>query len=351
MLKRYVLLAVAVVCIAVPAVGLYASSRWSASTVPSSDVAVAGQREVTVSELNRLIAMRVHAAKVAGQQVPKAGSSAYQKEVVTPAVQQLVQKAQVQNIADEIGVSVTDKDVQVALDQAVTSAFGGSKAKFQAYLKRYGLTKAEVQDTLIRPQLLAQRVGQKLQPATPTRAAIAAYYKAHRSQFATPSQRQVSFILTGSAADAAKARAAVAGGGDWTKTAKQYAISPGPPSTGGSLTASKGQVEQNFNRVVFGSLRTGSLAAPVKVSAAYEQSSLAGKCHPDCYFLIRPTSAIKPGGTQSLSQASAQIAQTLAAQPNQKLVKLVSEQRKATRYNAAYAAAAKTQASSTAPTS
>src|SRR5690348_4121137 len=101
MMKRYVLLAVAVVCIAVPAVGLYASSRSSASTVPSSDVAIAGKREVTVSQLNRLVAMRMHTAKVSGQPVPKAGSSAYQKEVVTPAAQQLVQEAQVQNIADE----------------------------------------------------------------------------------------------------------------------------------------------------------------------------------------------------------------------------------------------------------
>jgi len=348
MKKRYVLLVVAVVCIAIPAVGLYASTRSSASTVPSSDVAIAGKREVTVSQLNQLIAMRVHAAKVSGQQVPKAGSKAYRTEVVNPAVQELVQEAQVQNIADQLGVKVSDKDVKVALSQAISSAFGGSNAKFQAYLKRYALTSSEVQQTLIRPQLLAQRVGAKLKKPTPTTAQIAAYYKAHRSTFSTPSQRQVSFILTGSAADAAKAHTAIAAGADWTKTAKSYAISPGPPSTGGSLTATKGQVEQNFNRVVFGSLETGKLAAPVKVSAAYEQSSLAGKCHPDCYFLIRPTSAIQAGHTQSLAEASAQIAQTLASQPNQQLVKLVAQQRKATRYSKAYAAAAVTQPASSA---
>lgn len=348
MMKRYVVLAVALVAIAVPAIALYASTRSSASTVPSTDVAIAGNREVTVSQLNELIAMRVHAAKVSGQKVPAASSSAYQKEVVIPAAQELVQEAQVQNMADQLGVKVTDRDVQVALNQAITSSFSGSKAKFQAYLKRYGLTRDQVQEMLIRPELLAQRVGSKLQTTTPTKAQIAAYYKAHRSNYTTPSQRQVSFILAGSAADAAKAHAALAGGADWTKTAKKYAISPGPPSTGGSLTASKGQVEQNFNRVVFGSLATGKLAAPVKVSASYEQSSLAGKCHPDCYFLIRPTSAITPGHNQSLSEASAQIAQTLESQPNTKLTTMVAEQRKQTRYNAVYAAAAKTQSSSTA---
>ena len=280
MMKRYVLLVLAVVCIAVPAVGLYASTRSSASTVPAGDVAIAGKREVTVSQLNRLIAMRVHAAKVSGQPVPKAGSSAYRTEVVNPAVQELVQEAQVQNIADQLGVKVTDKDVQAALSQAVQSAFGGSQAKFKAYLKRYALTSSEVQETLIRPAAAGAARRRQAAAADADQGQIAAYYKAHRSSFSTPSQRQVSFILTGSAADAAKAHAAIAGGADWTKTAKVYAISPGPPSTGGSLTASKGQVEPSFNRVVFGSLATGKLAAPVKVSAAYEQSSLAGKCHP-----------------------------------------------------------------------
>ena len=71
---------------------------------------------------------------------------------------------------------------------------------------------------------------------------------------------------------------------------------------------------------------------------------------PDCYFLIRPTSAIQAGRTQSLAEASAQIAQTLASQPNPQLAKLVSQQRKATRYGTAYAAAAVTQPASTATT-
>jgi hypothetical protein len=350
MMKRYVLLALAVVCIAVPAAGLYAASRSSATSVPSGDVAVAGKRAVTVAELNKLIDLRLKAAKVAGQPVPKKGSSAYQTQVVTPAVQELVQNAQVQNIADQLGVKVTDSDVQAALNRAITSSFGGSKAKFQAYLKKYGLTTNDARDMLIRPQLVAQSVGSKLQTATPTKAQIAAYYKAHRSQFSTPSQRQVNFILAGSAADAAKAHAAIAGGAAWTPTAKRYAIKPGPPATGGVFTASKGQVEQNFNRVVFGSLPTGKLAAPVKVSAAYEQSSLAGKCHPECYFVIKPTSAIQAGHTQALSQVSSQIAQTLAAQPNQRLVQLVAQQRQNTRYGKAYIAAASTQQSSTAQT-
>jgi len=350
MMKRSVLLVLAVLCIAVPALALYASSRSSATTVPSSDVAIAGNRTVTVADLNKLIALRLRAAKVSGQKVPKAGSATYRSEVVTPAVQQLVQEAQVQNIADELGITVTDKDVTTALNQAIASAFGGSQKKFQAYLTRYGLTSEDVRDTLIRPQLVAQKVGTKLQKPAPTQAQIAAYYKAHRSSFTTPSQRKVSFILTGSAAEAAKAHAALASGADWTKTATTYAIKPGPPSTGGTLTATKGQVEQSFNKVVFGSLATGTLSAPVKVSAAYEQSALAGKCHPDCYFLIRPTSAVSKSHTQPLSAVTSQIEQTLASQPNQRLEKLVAEQRKATRYNAVYAAAASTQQSSTSAT-
>ncbi len=303
MKKRYVLLVVAVVCIAVPAVGLYASTRSSASTVPSSDVAIAGKREVTVSQLNQLIAMRVHAAKVSGQQVPKAGSKAYRTEVVNPAVQELVQEAQVQNIADQLGVKVSDKDVKVALSQAISSAFGGSNAKFQAYLKRYALTSSEVQQTLIRPQLLAQRVGAKLKKPTPTTAQIAAYYKAHRSSFSTPSQRQVSFILTGSAADASKAHAAIAAGADWTKTAKSYAISPGPPSTGGSLTATKGQVEQNFNRVVFGSLRDRQAGRPGQ-GVGRLRAELAGRQVPPRLLLPDPADERDPGGSHPVARRS-----------------------------------------------
>ena len=158
------------------------------------------------------------------------------------------------------------------------------------------------------------------------------------------------FILTGSRADALAAEKALSDGQDWDKVAKQYAIPPGPPSTGGAFTATKGQVETNLGNAVFGDLATGDVSGLIPVSKTYESSNLSGKCKPDCFFIVKPKSDVKPGGPQSFDDVKAKIRQNLEQtqvvdKARAKLTSLLAAQKKLTHYNPAYKPAATTAAS------
>src|SRR4051794_26067020 len=77
------------------------SGGSSSATVPQGAVAVVGDREVTVSDLNHLIQVRLSALKQQNTKLPKAGTDAYNTQVVQPLVGFLVFQAQVHNIAKQ----------------------------------------------------------------------------------------------------------------------------------------------------------------------------------------------------------------------------------------------------------
>jgi hypothetical protein len=164
-------------------------------------------------------------------------------------------------------------------------------------------------------------------------------YETNKAQYAP--QRQVLFLLAGSKAAADAAHKALAGGADWTKTAKKYAIPPGPPSTGGTFTATDtaGAIEDNFRKAVFGnSLKTGSLSDLILVSKSYADSNLKGKCKPNCYFIVKPTADVKQ---QTFDDVKAQIKSQLTSQKQQtyvqqQIAKLQAAQQKLTHYNKTY---------------
>src|SRR5439155_405829 len=66
------------------------SGSGSNVSVPSGDVAIVGDRTITVDQLDRQIELRVRAAKIQKQQLPKAGTQAYRQQVVQPLVDRLV---------------------------------------------------------------------------------------------------------------------------------------------------------------------------------------------------------------------------------------------------------------------
>jgi len=108
------------------------------------------------------------------------------------------------------------------------------------------------------------------------------------------------------------------------------------------FTAQKGQVDKAFQQAAF-TLPTNQLSPLVKVDKAYAISKLGGKCQPDCYFLIRPTTdEVKAGTQQSLDAVKSQIRTQLLSARKQAhvtsvLQRLEAAQKKATKYAAGYA--------------
>ena len=327
------------------------SGGSDSTSVGKDDVAVVGDRTITVDQLNRQIELAKKTAEVNGQKIPEVGTKEYHDSLVAPIVDRMVLNAQIENIAAELGIKVSDDEIQKALDDAIKQSFNGSQDKYQAYIKKYGLTDEEVREFLVRPSVVQKKVQDKLTGDQKiSDADVQKYYDAHKAQYSTPDTRDVQFILTGSRSDALAAEAALSNGDDWDKVAKKYAIPPGPPSTGGDFTATKGQVETNFGNAVFGDLGTGDTSGLIPVSKEYETSNLSGKCKPDCFFIVKPKADVKPGGQQSFDDVKAQIKQTLEQtqvldKARAKFNALLTAQKKLTHYNPSYKPAATTASS------
>jgi hypothetical protein len=334
-------------------------SSSTAAKLESGDVAVVGGTHITREQLDHQIQLNVESAKVDKKKVPAAGSADYKTQVVDPIMQRLVTDAQVENIAKELGVTVSDSEVQTGLDKAIKAQFGTDTAKYQAYLKKYGISEDDIKQQVIRPSLLQTKIINKLKSQYKvTDAEAQTYYNKHKSQYTTPDTRKVHYILTKNKADADKARKELIQGADFGQLVKKYSLDyhPGTPASQlGAFTATQGQIETNFANAVFAGLETGGISPPVEVDSSYAQSNLPGKCKPNCYFVIRADGDTVKGSQQSYDQAKAQILQSLQqTEQEPKLQKriqtLLAGQKKITKYAQGYTPATPSSSSgSTSP--
>jgi hypothetical protein len=332
-------------------------SGASSSTpkLAKDDVAVVGNIHITRAELDHQITLKTTEAKVDKQKLPAAGTSAFKSQVADPILQRLVTNAQVQNIAAQLHITVSDKDVTDALNKAVAAQFK-TTAEYQAYLKKYGMSEDDVRTELILPSLLENKIVDKLKAQYAiTDKQVQDYYNSHKASYVNPDTRKVHYILTKNKADAEAARAAVVGGANWSDEVKKYSLDyhPGTPANQlGALTATKGQLETNFENAVFGGLGTSTVSALVPVDSTYASQQLAGKCKPQCFFVIRADADIVKGGQQSFdqvkSQIQSQLEQSVQTPKLQKRIKaLLDAQKKITKYAAGYAPPAPAKPSST----
>ena len=128
-----------------------------------------------------------------------------------PIVDRLVLNAPDREHRQGLGITITDDDIQKSLDDAIKQSFDGSQEKYQAYIKKYGLTDDEVREFLVRPSVVQKKVQDKLTGDQKiSDADVQKYYDKHKAEYSTPDTRDVQFILTGSRADALAAQQASA---------------------------------------------------------------------------------------------------------------------------------------------
>jgi hypothetical protein len=117
--------------------------------------------------------------KAQGMNVPKEGSAAYD-HYVAQIVNYLVQEQVVQQSAEKLGVSITDKEVGEQVAQLV-QAYGGEQ-KVVDLLTEQGMT-MELLKRSIRSQTLSDRAAEIVtKDATVSEAEIQAYWKAHEAE-------------------------------------------------------------------------------------------------------------------------------------------------------------------------
>jgi foldase protein PrsA len=301
---------------------------------------VVGATHITKTQLDHWITLRVKGMTIQNQTPPKPGTTDYTTNVVQPVLQHLVQEAQVRNMAAALHVTVTSGDLDTAIKNAVDQNYGGDESKLQADLKKYGLTTDDLRYEF-GTTLYENKITDKLtNEVKVTDQDVQDYYDKNKAAYKSSSDtRVVDYALFPDKASAKAALTKLAGGASFKD------VSAGTIDTSAThepFTAQKGQGEKAFEQSAF-TLPTNQLSPLVKVDKAYATSSLAGKCQPDCYFLIRPTAdVVKAGTLQSFDSVKAQIRTQLLSTRKQSHVtsviqKLEAAQKKLTKYATGYA--------------
>jgi parvulin-like peptidyl-prolyl isomerase len=283
---------------------LVAGCGGSSKNVPQNAVAVVGSDTITKAQYNDLLASAKATYKARNTTFPKVGTSAY-KSLSDQAVTYLVQESELEQKAKDLGVAVTDKDVQTRLDSLKQQYFQGDQKKYQAQLKSQGLTEAQLKQDL-RAQILSEKLYDKVTADVKvTDKQVSAYYAAHQSTYHTPKTRQVAHILVSSKAKAQDVESQLQNGADFAKLAKQFSTDTSSKANGGKLCVAHGSSTSDgscistvppFDKAAF-SLKTGEISQPVHSTYGWH--------------VIKALAAVKPAHTTPLKQVKEQIRQSL----------------------------------------
>ncbi len=285
----------------------------SSASLKKGDVAVVGKVHVGQADYEALIAQAQRSFKQQNRPFPKQGTTEYQT-IRGQAVTLLVQQAEREAKANEMGISVTDKDVQKRLDQIKKQYFKGKEATYQAQLKKQHLSDAQVRKD-IRAQLISEAVFNKVtKAATVSADDVHQYYVTHPQLYSQPQSRDVRYILVKKKADAQSVYAQVKAGGDkaWCTLAKKYAKDSSGQNCG-KATFTKGQTVAAFDTIAF-SQPTKVVHAPIYDPTQYKS-----------WFVSEPLSAVKPRQSTPEKQVASSIKQQLIqSKKNQAMTDWVS---------------------------
>jgi foldase protein PrsA len=262
--RLFVFLSIAIVLVAAACGG-----SGSSSSLPDGVIAQVKDEQITQDQLNEVLDQAKRSYIAQKRTFPKAGTSDYQA-LVQSAVQFLVQRVQYEQKAAELGVKVTDADVDKRLQQIKKQYFGGKEARYRAALKKQGLTDKEVRES-IRAQLIQEGISKKITAGiTVTDDEVHSYYLQHPQLYSTPESRLVAHILVakkpladsiykqlcGTDSPCLKSQA------DFAALAKKYSTDPGTKNQGGKYNAVRGASVPEFDKVAF-ALETGEVSKPV----------------------------------------------------------------------------------------
>jgi parvulin-like peptidyl-prolyl isomerase len=272
------------------------SSGGATASLQSADVAVVGPAHITKDEFNQLMSQAKRSYTTQKRTFPKAGTPEWDA-LKNQAVQFLVQRAEYDQQAADMGLKIDDKQVDAKLAQIKKSYFGGSAKKYQAELKKQGLTETQVRAD-IRSQLVSQAIFNKVtKDVKVSDKDIQAYYTSHKSQYGTPETRDIRHILVKSKTLANTIYDQLQAGGDFCKLAKKYSQDPSSKSQCGKLTITKGQTVPPFDQTAF-LLDKGKRSRPIHTQYGYH--------------IIEALSDTKPAKTTPLKDVKASIQQQLA---------------------------------------
>jgi parvulin-like peptidyl-prolyl isomerase len=236
-------------------------------SVPAGAIAVVGDTEIPKSEFDRLIKAAEESYKAQGQEFPKTGSPEY-NDLKDSIVRGLVERVEFAQEAEEMGVEVTDAEVEKRLDELKQQFFQGDEEKYRKEIAKQDLTDERVRDE-IRARLISEKLYEAVTSKVKvTQADIKAYYEKNIAQFQRGESREVRHILVKRKAQADDLYARVRAGESFAKLARQFSQDTTSAKQGGKYTAVKGESVPPFDKFVFAA-DTGDLSRPVKTQFGY----------------------------------------------------------------------------------
>ena len=268
------------------------------SKVSSGSIAKVGKVDITRTQFTALLGQAQRSYASQKRPFPTAGSSAY-ITIQNQAVQFLVQRAEFQAKAAELGVKISDKSVDTRLADVKKQYFGGDEKKYLKQLKEQGITVEQVRADIL-AQIISEEIFKKVTADVKVSDAdIKAYYVKNPTSYTQVESRDVRHILVKTKALADSIYSQLKGGADFAKLAKQHSLDPGSKANGGKLTISRGQTVAEFDKMAF-SLKVDELSKPVKTQFGYH--------------VIQALTKVKPKTTQPLAQVQETIRQQLLQQ-------------------------------------
>jgi parvulin-like peptidyl-prolyl isomerase len=249
------------------AVALVAAGCGGSGGVPKDAVAVVKGDSVPTSEFEGLLAQAKKSYASQKRAFPKAGTPEYQT-LRNQAVAFLVQRVEFEQKLNDLGGSVTDKQVDERLAQIKKQYFANDEKKYKKQLADQGLTEAQVRAD-IRAQLVSEAVFKEVtKNVTVTDKEASDYYAKNTSTYSQPESRDVRHILVKTKAEADKLYAQLQAGADFASLAKKYSQDPGSKDKGGKLTIARGQTVAPFDSTAF-LLKKNTISHPVKTQYGY----------------------------------------------------------------------------------
>jgi foldase protein PrsA len=277
-------------------------------SVPSGDVAIVEDvpeelSTVSEEELNRKVLQQV--AQNGLKKAPKAGSDKFE-ELKTAALGELLDAIWIRGEAEELGISVTAKQVEDELNQIKEQNFPTPSA-FKEFLKTSKFTREDV-DKLVELQVISQKVQEEINNGAPapSKQEIADFYNASKdTQFVTKPSRDVRIITSKDKADveaAKKALEADSSPAAWKKAAVKYSEDPSTKSKGGLQKGLNEEIlPEPLKKAIF-TAATGELIGPL----AFQGN-----------FTLIEVDKLIAEDTQELKEVESQISQQLTQQKQQ----------------------------------
>lgn len=279
-------------------------------SVPSGDVAIVEgvpDDVGTVSEADFERALLQQAVQGGMKEAPKPGGKKYE-ELKEAALSEQLDAIWIQGEAEELGISVTPKQIATELKQIKEQNFK-TTAEYEKFLKTSRFTKEDVL-ARVKLQLLSTRIQESVSNSAPpaTDAEIEQAYEAQlETQFTTPESRDVRIVVNEDKAKVEEAKAQLekdSSPASWKKVAAKFSEDPTTKSQGGlqkGLTEELLQTQGELKDAVFGN-PAGVVAGPTDVEGKY---------------FISEVTKLNPAKVQKLNEVRGQIKSQLTQQLQQ----------------------------------